>query len=78
MIIPMFKGIATILLGIIFIGVFFISSNIFVQQVNLPISENMSLVILICFIGLIFLGSLFLLWYREIQIYYQKKEGIKK
>jgi hypothetical protein len=74
----MFKSIATILLGIIFIGAFFISNNILVQQVNLPIPENMFLVILICFIGLIFLGALFLLWYREIQIYYQKKESIKK
>jgi hypothetical protein len=78
MIIPMFKGIATILLGIIFIGVFIISNNIFTQQINFPFYENIFLIILMCLIGLIFLGVIFLLWYREIQIYYQKKKSIKK
>ena len=78
MIIPMFKAIASILLGVILIAVFIISNNIFIQQINLPFQENIFLIIIICLIGLIFLGVIFLLWYREIQIYYQKKNSLKK
>lgn len=78
MIIPMFKAIATFLIGIILVGVFIISNNIFIQQINIPFQENIFLIILMCLIGLIFLGVIFLLWYREIQIYYQKKKSMKK
>jgi hypothetical protein len=74
MIIPVFKSIATILLGIILIAMFIISNNIFIKRMNLPFQENIFFIILISLFGLIFLGILFLLWQREIQIYYQKKE----
>jgi len=78
MIIPMFKAIATFLIGIILIGAFIIVNNMFIQQINLPFQENIFLIILISLIGLIFLGIIFLLWYKEIQIYYQKKKSMQK
>jgi len=55
MIIPMFKAIATFLIGIILIGAFIIVNNMFIQQINLPFQENIFLIILISLIGLIFL-----------------------
>jgi drug/metabolite transporter (DMT)-like permease len=74
----MFKAIATFLIGIILIGVFIIINNTFIQQINLPFQENIFLIILMSLIGLIFLGIIFSLWYKEIQIYYQKKKSMKK
>jgi hypothetical protein len=74
----MFKAIATFLIGIILIGGFIIINNMFIQQINLPFQENIFLIILISLIGLIFLGIIFLLWYKEIQIYYQKKKSMQK
>lgn len=78
MIIPMFKAIATFLIGIVLIGGFIITNNMFIQQINLPFQENIFLIILISLIGLIFLGIIFLLWHKEIQIYYQKKKSMQK
>jgi hypothetical protein len=74
----MFKAIATFLIGIVLIGGFIIINNMFIQQINLPFQENIFLIILISLIGLIFLGIIFLLWYKEIQIYYQKKKSMQK
>jgi hypothetical protein len=74
----MFKAIATFLIGIVLIGGFIIINNMFIQQINLPFQENIFLIILVSLIGLIFLGIIFLLWYKEIQIYYQKKKSMQK
>ena len=77
MIIPTFKVVATILIGIFIGSVIIIIRNFMNRQINLPFPDLL-FIISACLIGLLFLGIIYGLWEREIKIFYEAKKNKKK
>jgi len=78
MIKPMFKLMATILIGIILGSSLIITYDIINQQTIFNFKGDLFFIMYICIFGLIFLGIIFILWAREINIYYNKRKSVKK
>jgi len=78
MIKPMFKFMATILIGIILGSALLITYDIIYQQTIFNFKGDLFFIMYICIFGLIFLGIIFMLWAREINIYYNKRKSVKK
>ena len=78
MIKPMFKIIATILIGAILTSILFISYKILNNQTIFNFQENLFFIMYSCLFGLIFLGIIYYLWLSEIEIYYKNKKIVKK
>ena len=78
MIKPLFKFIATILIGIFLSSVLFLSYNILNQQTYFVFQGDLFLIMYKCLFGLIFLTMVYYLWAREIEIFYKNKNIVKK
>lgn len=78
MIRPMFKVIATILIGTILSSILFLSYNILIDQTIFNFQGNLFFIMYSCLFGLIFLGIIYCLWSSEIDFYYKSKKIVKK
>ena len=78
MIKPMFKIIATILIGIILSSILFLSYNELNKQTIFNFQGDLFFIMYACLFGLIFLGIIYYLWSSEIEIYYKNKKIVKK
>jgi hypothetical protein len=78
MIKPMFKIIATILIGIILSSILFLSYNILYDQTIFNFQGDLFFIMYSCLFGLIFLGIIYYLWSNEIEFYYKNKKIVKK
>jgi hypothetical protein len=78
MIKPMFKIIATLLIGTILSSILFLTYNILSNQSIFNFQGNLFFIMYSCLFGLIFLGIIYYLWSSEIDIYYRNKKVVKK
>lgn len=78
MIKPMFKIIATLLIGTILSSILFLTYNILSNQSIFNFKGNLFFIMYSCLFGLIFLGIIYYLWSSEIDIYYRNKKVVKK
>ena len=78
MIKPIFKIIATILIGTILSSILFLSYNTLNIQTIFNFQGNLFFIMYSCLFGLIFLGIIYYLWSSEIDIYYKNKKIVKK
>jgi len=78
MIRPMFKIIATLLIGTILGSILFLSYNILINETIFNFQGDLFFIMYSCLFGLIFLGIIYYLWSSEIEIYYKSKKIVKK
>lgn len=74
MIIPMFKFVATIFILGFFGGIIIVIRHLIYWENTYAFPELLFGIVL-CVLGLLLLGILYLLWEREVKIYYDEKKS---